>query len=81
VASPADRWACFVRNIFELNPKSHRDGVHARSVNVCFREDKPDIAKRLITSAPLHRGRTRAGYAHDATDTLDWNKSLSFWLG
>ena len=27
----------FVHNIFELNPKSHRDGVHPRSVYVCFR--------------------------------------------
>jgi len=28
--------AWFVRNIFELNPKSHRDGVHARFVYVFF---------------------------------------------
>ena len=32
--SAPDRW--FVRNIFELNPKSHRDGVHARFVYVFF---------------------------------------------
>jgi hypothetical protein len=43
----ADQWGWFVTNILELNPESHRDGVHAHSVYVCFRGAGHRISSEL----------------------------------